>query len=256
MYIIGVTPDYLEAFHEESRPYRFNLTIYGNLEGAMLGISRVNASEIMGFFVALEVLPDNKKLLSRYLRYCNMISERRELNEPRKRFVFCLGDTTGSQEIIRPKDFPNLEIYLITYSIMTDVVIKRDVFGTLLASSGKYISGSRRSRLEPPKQTRGLLYRPLFGKADQLLLETISIKSTLSDTIIQDSFLQELQRISDFHFHVRLRVIKQAHGSNTVEEDKLISDHLGKLTGSSLIHNQLLIKYVLGGGIVVNAQAN
>lgn len=209
MNIFCVSPQYLKALHRESKEYKFNLQGYGSLKLASLGLMKTNASEIYGFSYVANSLPNKSASLKKFLEMCDMVSE---YSEKPKRFVFCLKDDTGISTILDGLKIDHMEVFLTTFEELTDVVIRREVFGTILESYLNPFETSRPSEMSSPVPLKTLKYVSIFPPRVLKALGPVNIKDTLESTLIEDEFLEENKNNRDFLFYLRMFGIKMKFG--------------------------------------------
>jgi hypothetical protein len=215
MNIFCVSPDYLKSIHKESKDYNFNLQGYGNLELGINGLMKTNISELYGFCYVAETLPSKVKLLKKFVELCDKISEH---SSYKKRFVFCLKSDAGLSQLINLLQTSNIEIYLSRFEELTDMIIRREIFGTILESHLNPFSKRKYSELLFPSSFKTLRYVSIMPPRVLKALEPVRFRETLESTVIEDNFLSENRSNKDFLYLLRFYFIKSRfEGSSNIQ---------------------------------------
>lgn len=253
MIIVAISPSYLNHIKAESEDYNFILQGYGDINQAMArgsnpevrGLRATNPSEICGFAVVLDQLPANTKKLLEFMKICDMISVGGKF---RKRFVLGLQDTNGVNALVRSGNFKNLDVYVCKFEIMTDLFIRREIFGLLLSAYYKPYARDQETTasFKKLKVPEGLRYTPLFSPADMRSVEEVRVRATLEETIIEDLHLDWLKGVSSFHYDLRKFLILRKF-SNVYMEDADLEKQINAMSDPrQRIHSLMLYEYAKG----------
>jgi hypothetical protein len=244
MVIFCVSPQYLNIISEESREFDFKFQGYGNLEDAMTGLLKTNISEIISFIFVADSMQSYIKDLLPFVRMINSMSDYNK--EYRKRFIFAYnsdGTVLGLLNEIKPT---NLDIYQAKYEVLTDLFIKRDIFGTALTSYYKpYIPNkSNDNDLTKFRYSPTLFYRPLFSPLFLTAIEDIVKLDNLNDTLNLDPQLDYLRREDEFFYRLRVDCIKRAFIPD-LEDDPYFESYVAALDNATTrLGYELMLKYI------------
>lgn len=240
MNIIAYSPTYLRFLKEESLGYKFKFQGYGNLDKASKGLLKVNASEVYGFCVVLDELPENTSALSKFLRACDIMSLG---SRTRKRFVFSLQDSSGLYQYLKKGGYKNLDFYSADFSILTDLFIKQEIFGSILEGYLNPYTEKISGRAKPNFSLNSLKAVPVFPASTMKVVEPIKFKSTSRETEIEDLHLEGLERIGRLFYLLRLYAIRSYYEEEKDLEEEI--EGLIKLSPPNIkLSHELLYKYV------------
>lgn len=240
--IFAVSSAYLGYLVEEHKGYEFDLQAYSSLAQANDGLLKTNASDIYGFALVLRSLPEDPKGVSNFIKRCDMVSEG---SLCRKRFVIAAEDTTGIMDLVRKGKFKNLDIYLVPIDILTDQVIKRDIYGTILSGYLKPYAPVPASvfDLKKFKAKGSLACKPVFSTVDLRIVDTVRVRPTLKETEIEDMALEVLRDVGGVPYRMRKFVISKAVEGN--DRDTELEEFIdGLADAKSRIHYRMLYEYV------------
>ena len=246
MIIFAVSPSYLRYIREESLKYQFKLQGYGSLSKALDGLMKTNASEIGGFILVVDRLPDNKSMLYEFIRLCDMISEN---SSPVKRFVFGLQDDSGLLPFLKESGFKNLEFYLSKFEIVTDSFIKKDMFGTILDSYYKPYNSNLEYKIKSTSTLKGLKYIPPLPVAVAKCLSPVAMLESVESSIDLDLYLKDLKSVSEIYYQLRLFGIKRKYDAdygNIEHLENMINDVSDKVLKERY---RIILKYILEIGL-------
>lgn len=185
--IYAVSPDYLEALYSEAKKYNFCLQGYGNLEDAIKGLKKTNISEILGFIFVGRELYYSKEGLSELLNTCNRLCR----YSPKK-FIFALQNSKGLADALEISSFENLKVsYLPDFEILTDTVINKQLFGSILLDSYEPYLLHEQSEKNVVSQSATLKYEPLFSDYVLKCLDPVDKLNTYEMTTLNDKIYQE-----------------------------------------------------------------
>jgi hypothetical protein len=243
MIVVGVSPSYLNHLNKESEEFSFQFQGYGKLETAISRIDISNPSEIYGFLIVLDELPENTRLLVKFLKLCDGISI--DSRYP-KRVVLGLKDSKGVSEMLRGVNFDNIDVYVSKFDLMTDLFIKRDLFGIVLSAYHKPYEEEEDSFIDFRKFSvvGSLKYYPVFSESDLQAVETVRLRSTLEETKIEDPHLEKLRGVGSFHFSLRNYAIELAYFNNNADDIDLQIMIETTVDKKTKLHRKMLYEFV------------
>lgn len=247
MNILCVSSQYLHALRKESKGFRFKLQGYGTFAKACSGIVRTNITDIYGFVMLMDSLPEDTEELCRFLRRADLISK--DAN-PSRRLVIGINNDDGLVSLLRSCDIKNLEVYSANFELVTDNFIKQELYGTVLDGALTPYKGRKYLSSPVSRSTLPLLKAESPFPPDMLLaLSPVNKSNTLVDTYKRDKPLATLTSSGSFYTAVRRYVI-QRHFSNSEEDRSSIEDHLSTVLGTrEKLRLDLMIKFIdrIGG---------
>lgn len=245
MNIFSYSPKYLGALYEESKKYNFNLQGYRIISKALDGLLKTNSMDIAGFCVVLTSLQDEDlDGLRTFIKRCDLYSD--PVNNVKKRFVVALFDSSGIEQFLKSCGTKNLEFYLSEVKILTDVIVKREIFGTLLDGVFTPYKGSKiQSSVIMPKELPLLKLNLPFPRDLLMAISPVQKLDTLTRTIVEDRILEHLYNTQSLYSSVRNYKIHEMFGEGTPHRKKVI-DLLSK---KGDISEKLLLEFVLRGDV-------
>lgn len=185
-YVYCVNYDYAEAFRDETMDFSFYLKSYPTFKSGLEHLKDTNISDILGFVVAMTELPENPRLLVKYINTLNTIANGHVL-------VLCINDREGLKELNEYIHSENLKIYVVTdIDIMTDIVIRRDVFGTIIREVFKPYETSRLLEIKETYKPEILEYSPIFPEFIHNLTEPVINAPDLPRALDVDEVLNSM----------------------------------------------------------------
>lgn len=196
--IFMVSPNYLETCYEEALKYDFTLQGYGNFKAGSKGLLKINASDVLGFVYLATKLPEDLTDLYEFLYRCDLYGK--------KKFLFALLDTTGLG-ILKYEDYPNLSFSLVKIDeVVTDVVINRDIFGTLLlANYEPYALHEEDASKNYNNDVYRLRYKPLISSYILECLKKVNVLDSFENTLLHDNvyhrYKDDESILADFRYY-------------------------------------------------------
>lgn len=238
MYV--VSPDFLLPFERESKDCSFyiqgyrDFVSYTNEDGssyksAISELYKTNINDILGFIILVDSLEPYIKDINTYLQEVNKVCK-----DNRRRVV--IGSITAKSDryLAQLDPTPNIDLYRVTnIDIVTDVTIRRDLFGTILAGRAPYkfldSKNNKRSYIELPT----LKYNPIISKRILRVLNPVTLISEDFDKVLSydDVYVGYLEEGDTILAYIRKMKIKNEMGkpiSNNTEEDKRIYEEINK----------------------------
>ena len=127
-FIYLVTPDYMLAIIEESKDYSFSIKAYSDEEMAYKNLAFTNQTSILGYLLVYEELPEDLTDLIIFINFLNLIGSKDTV------VLLAVNDPSGLEDYL----LPNLKtnninfMYFTEYEIMTDLVIRHNLFGSII----------------------------------------------------------------------------------------------------------------------------
>lgn len=215
MYV--VSPDYLLAFEKESEEFSFYIQGYrefvpstnqsGIYKTAISELYKTNINDIVGFIVLVDDLQYYINDLNLFLQQANMVCQGH-----RRRVVIGSISAKSDKYLSMLNPTPNLDIYRVTnIGIVTDTVIKRELFGTIIMGKAPYKFLDSSNTSTTYKDLPVLKYKPIFSKVVLGVLDPVTVisddfRKVLSYDSVYRSLLDEGEDILAF-----IRLIKIAN---------------------------------------------
>jgi len=233
MNIYGISPEYLGPIADESTSYDISIALHGSFEEGYKNLIWINSSQLCALLIVAEKLPTGNELLylHKLVEAFNMISEHSEF---KKRLIFGLKDDTGLAELVRSLNTSNLEVFGDRFDIMTDLYIRRELFGTAISS---YKFPYKDSVLASPqfrsRPLKALGYNPVFHPTSMRALQSVKLRTTFEETIIEDKSLELLRNDNSFYYNLRVFAIKRLF-DGTLTSDKVLDTLLDTTSDKEL----------------------
>lgn len=238
MYV--VSPDYLLPFERESKDCSFyiqgyrDFISYSNDDGtiyksATSELYKTNINDILGFIILVDSLEPYIKDINTYLQEVNKVCK-----DNRRRVV--IGSITAKCDryLAQLEPTPNIDLYRVTnIDIVTDVTIRRDLFGTILAGRAPYKFLDSESNRRSYKELPTLKYTPIISKRILNVLNPVTLISEDFDKVLSydDIYVGYLEEGDSILAYIRKLKIKNEMGkriSSNSEEDKRIYEEINK----------------------------
>lgn len=183
--IVVISPDFLESAFKETQDFSFCMQGYGNFNLANDRLMYTNAQDILGFAYVCSELPKHSskvyKSMLKFFDNCNLM-------QANLKFVIVTQDELSNRLVKDLKRFKFLRFsYHESVEFITDTVLRRDVFGSILIDV--YEPYEMKPR-EQPDLTKfvcpRLMFAPIVPTTLFLVESTIHPLDTLKDTIDND----------------------------------------------------------------------
>lgn len=185
-YIYLVTPDYMLAVIEESKGYSFSIKAYSNASMAYKNLAYTNQSSILGYLLVYEELPEDLTDLVILINFINLVGDKDTV------VLLAVNDPSGLEDTLIPNiNTDNIKfMYLKEYEVMTDAVIRRNLFGTIVINKfSPYIENNEVPNFVTTFNSNKSLV-PVLPKDILLILEPVQILDTVEYTIKHDNVLK------------------------------------------------------------------
>lgn len=182
-----ISPDYLEPAYKLAKPYNFKLQGYGSVQVAIKRLITSNISDILGFVYFAERLPENPEDLIQFMKLCDSL-------KVRKKFLFALQQSEGLAQVLSQIKLKYLQVFKVNpdIDIVTDVVINKQIFGSILADnfSPYYLKEENNKELDLSQYR--LQYQPLFNDSVFRIMGPVTFYDSFDNTLIHDNTYNEL----------------------------------------------------------------
>lgn len=189
--IFSISPGYLDALYECSKDFDFKLQGYGNTESASQGLIHTNVLDIVGFVYMDNKLPKDCTSLAKLLYKCDLVC-----SASRRSFIFAIKDRKQLSKL-NLGQYKNVDFMFVDIEIVTNVLICRDIFGTLLLTRYKPYRFSEEDETLPEMSCHVLSYDPLFPTAVYNVLSKIQATGDYRYVRFVDQVLADLADSSD-----------------------------------------------------------
>lgn len=193
--IFVVSPWYLNSIYKEAQKYSFDLQGYGTFKSAISGITKVNACDLLGLAFVGKHLPESKnkgfKDMLDFFQLCDLMASN-------KKFII------ATEVPIAPwlpvfKKYKHIRfIEPSAYDVMSDVVINKQVFGSILLDNSKaYLMGIPQQET-PMYDSPRIEYVPLFADALIQCVRKVEILDTTERTLDNDDTYRRFRSDKSF----------------------------------------------------------
>jgi hypothetical protein len=178
--VLVVSTGYIDDLFKVAKQYSFSIQIYSDPVLAAKAIPRVSYNEYLGFGYVDDDVVDVSGLRS-FLMKLNIMCAG---GGDKKRFVFCTHPprSVSARDVIFNMKFEYLDILAVEYKILTDKVINRDFFGSILLDVLPFEKKPEVS-LSAPARPEAVSLHSLVEKKYILALEPITMPE--SDEVLR-----------------------------------------------------------------------
>ena len=216
-FVYLVTPDYMLAIIEESKGYSFSIKAYSDAKMAYNKLAFTNQSSVLGYLLVYEELPEILDDIVNFINFLNLVGSKDTI------VLLAVNDPDGLEDTL----FPALHtdnitfLYLTEYEVMTDLVIRRNLFGSIIIKKFKPYT----ERVELPNYVTSFNSNknlvPVLPEDILLIFEPIKILDTVEFTIKHDTVMKNYSE-NTLLCYIRLNRI-YAHSGMEVDYDGMIS---------------------------------
>lgn len=235
MYV--VSPEYLLPFERESRDCSFYIQGYrdflsysdengGVYKSAISELYKTNINDILGFIILVDSLEPYLKDINTYLQEVNKVCKGN-----RRRVV--IGSITAKSDryLAQLDATPNLDLFRITnINIVTDITIKRDLFGTILAGRVPYKFLDKNIKSKNYIELPTLKYNPIISKRILKVLSSVTLISEDFNKVLSydDVYMEYLEEGDEILAYIRKIKIVNKMGkkinSNSTEYKRIYEE--------------------------------
>ena len=178
--IFMISPNYLEISYNEALKYEFTLQGYGSCENGSKGLLKINVTDVLGYVYFAHSLPKDLASLEEFIYRCNLMGGN-------KKFIFALLDTSRIN-FLNLRNYHNLRFGIVNIEeIVTDTVINRDIFGSLLLDNfSPYNTESSKETSTESQYVYRLRYKPLFSSYVLDCLKKVNRTDSFEQTLMND----------------------------------------------------------------------
>lgn len=195
--IFMISPDFLEVSYKEALKYDFTLQGYGNFVDGKNGLLKINRQDLLGFVYFATSLPENLEELMDFLHYCDLMGNN-------SMFLFALLNTKGLSAI-NLAEFSNLcFVYLGIEEVVTDKVLNRDIFGTILLQNYEpYTFEEEKPEVPSVFSVERLQYRPIFSNYVLQCLSKVNLSDSFEKTVAYDEVYRNYSKDNELLAEIR-----------------------------------------------------
>ena len=195
--IFMISPDFLEVSYKEALKYDFTLQGYGNFVDGKNGLLKINRQDLLGFVYFATSLPENLEELMDFLHYCDLMGNN-------SMFLFALLNTKGLSAI-NLAEFNNLCFaYLGIEEVVTDKVLNRDIFGTILLQNYEpYTFEEEKTEVPSVFSVERLQYRPIFSNYVLQCLSKVNLSDSFEKTVAYDEVYRNYSNDNELLAEIR-----------------------------------------------------
>lgn len=200
-----MSPHYIRPLVENSQDFSFQVKAYSDETVALDNLKDTNVGEILGFILVYSYLPDELLPLVTLLNSINRIVN----NKPLILAVEEQSDK-GLNIILENVNIDNLDFYYINgIDAMTDTVIKRDLYGTIVKINYKPYEIPRRDIPKVlPEIPYRISYEPNLPLYVQLLANPVIHAPDLKTALDMDTVKVALEKTHGTEFLQLLRILQ------------------------------------------------
>lgn len=185
-FIYLVTPDYMLAIIEESKGYSFSIKAYSDAHTAYTKLAFTNQSSILGYLLVYEELPEILDDLVNFINFLNLVGSKDTV------VLLAVNDPSGLEDTLIPAIHTgNITfMYFTEYDVMTDLVIRKNLFGSLIIKKFQpYVESVELPKFVTTFNTNKNLV-PVLPEDILLIFEPIKILDTVEFTIKHDMVMK------------------------------------------------------------------
>lgn len=195
--IFMISPSYLEAAFNEAKQYDFFLQGYGSFSMGLQGFTQINLVDLLGIVFLVENESYLLKNSEKFLKLCNSMESNKK--------VLVVSQSDLSRFKSFAQQFSNLRFsYLPNVEVITDDVINRQIFGSILLDNFKpYKIESSANEVLATYHYTPLNYKPLISVYLLDCISKVVVLDSLKKTLLTDKVYQ--QYVKDKSFLTKFR---------------------------------------------------
>lgn len=210
-YVYCISNCYLKALLRESKEYSFDAKLYYSCQEGLKNLVNTNASEIIGYVILLDKLPDDEDELLALIDFINAINEISD-NTP---LVLALSNSEGYEQLGEYVSSDNLKVFLIDgFEMLTDVDIKRDIYGSIVKYLYNPYCDNNDTVLVNYNDEPSCIIEPIYRSAIQSLCDPVINAPTLRDALENDETLMNIDKADEVARFLRTLEIKLKYNSS------------------------------------------
>ena len=212
MYV--VSPHFLRPIVAESSDFSFAVRGYCSIRDGVDNLKFSNFEDIKGFIFCFYELPKKLMPLVKFINYLDDLCE--------KPVVICSCVKDGMSLLIKHVHHKHIKLFVVTpVDDMTDIVIRRDLFGTILRETDQpYVKESKKETEE--EQDRGMpKYVPILPKIVNRLYDRVIQTDDVQSALNFDTALRFYKGNSDILYFLRTQQILKKNGKFVDKSNEL-----------------------------------
>lgn len=205
-FIYAVSPDFLKPLAIESKEFSFAIRGYCSVKQGIKNLKFSNQEDLLGYVLLFYELPREVSPLIDLIHRIDFVSKK---GTP---VVFCSMFKDGVSLVLKNLDLRNIELSVYTdLESMTDIDIKREIFGTILkANYTPYIEGENNNVF--PTRDKPNTYRQLMPPDILLLNEEIVPAPSAEMCMKADNIINHTRDSNEIIFMLRTMQINKKFG--------------------------------------------
>lgn len=203
-YVYVISPDFLRPLVEESKDYSFAIRGYYSVEEGINNLKFSNMDDLLGFVILFKSLPRRLTPLVNFINHLDFLCD--------KPVVLASMDKSGMNLVINNVTHDNIKLFLCTPIMdMTDLVIKRDLFGTIVRESFspyKFKELDNKTLNKKDFVHSKFLYESILNKDTLLIAEPVIKAMNVNMSLESDPVLRSLSPSNPMHYLRTLKIFK------------------------------------------------
>lgn len=210
-FIYCITNCYVRALIHEVQNYEsFLLKCYCSVAEGIRNLKYTNMSEILGFIILLDNVGETDEDFFDLVDLINSIN----LESSNTTVVLALRDSTGYEDLEEEIELNNIKLYLIDgIEMMTDTIIKRDLFGTILREEyNPYLDNKVKKIVEFTEPVTSSV-SPIFPPSIEKLITPVVVAPNLRLALENDEVFNSIHEGDDVAYFLRSEQINKIYGN-------------------------------------------
>jgi hypothetical protein len=230
----------MKALIEESKGFNFRLQGYGKISSARKGLQKININRLIGFIYLSDNVSD-EIALREFIILLDKMCVRKT-----KRFVFALKEGNNLESLLKDIEIKNLEIYYQEYDDLTDVVIKRYLFGTVLSLDSTLYKHNRKNEIHNFYSLPSIKFDPIYSSLQLKVLDPVRERETLEEAEKDDLYIPLVKSLSPIYTLLRRYVIRLHYKSDTSVILKLLEEEINKIPSNKSRYSIYILLKMIG----------
>lgn len=229
--IYCVSPDYARYLALESAPFSFDVKVFPNCGLAYDNLVANNQSNIIGYVLLYEEIPNDPTELVDFINFINLIGSKDTI------VILAIRNAKGFPMLMDYLEVDNIEfLNIIDFEVVTDTFIKRNLFGSILIRKyTPYVDKITMFKNSSTYQSNSNLV-PVLPNDILGILSPINRLVTLKHTIEADRVLEDFKD-NPLVYYLRLNRIKRLFDEEVDFDgmmDRIESSNVNKILYSVL----------------------
>lgn len=204
-FLYVVSPDFLRPIVKESAEYSFAIKGYCSVEEGASNLLNSNMEDLCGFALVFFELPQDLTPLVKLINELNRIAKDKVV-------VLCTMVKDGLEVLNKYLEIDNLRFFLLSdLDSMTDVVIKRSIFGTIVSETEQpYLEDYKSEEVVQGSPKDNSWFNILNEKVISLS-EPVITAPDIHRAVSQDEIANKWQDVDDMFYFLRKAQIKKKY---------------------------------------------